>query len=265
MSAAPAPTADGYYWQIGNLAPDQEFDIALVTQNNGQPAGAVATDEACLSADNGADACANEGGSPAVLGAATGPVAAALAPAAGQELGAWEWTPADQMTPAQMQTAVSDAAENHFNAIYLTVDDELTATDVQTYEQAVGEFLSLAAAQGIRVDAESGWRDWGEPQNQSKAYQIMSFVAAYNASHAIKFRGVQYDIEPYLLPQYDSDEADVLTQYVQLIDGLVAADKQYLLPLTIDVPDFYDSASDAADNGGWRDHFHLQPDTAASE
>ena len=268
----PKATADGYYWQFGLLAPGQEQAIALVTDRSApSPVGMV--NEACLSASNGSDACANAAASapspvsPSSRTAAASPsVAASAIPAsstvlrapAGGELGVWVWTPVNQMSAAEMEQTVNEAAVNHFNVIYLTVDAYLTVADdtptdasdtaarvaqLQAYNQAVGQFLSLAAAKNISVDAEAGSQDWGEPQNQWEPQRIMAYVASYNQSHALKFRGVQYDIEPYLLPAYGnttSTELPILTNYVQLVAVLAGQAKSDGLPLTMVVPHFYD-------------------------
>jgi hypothetical protein len=114
---------------------------------------------------------------------------------------------------------------------------------LNSYESLVTYFLQAAAEKGIAVDAESGWRNWGEPEFRWKPDDILSFVADYNAAHSIKFRGVQYDVEPYLLPQYSESEGDILTQYVQMAAGVVSEDKSYDIPLSFDIPHFYDSTT----------------------
>lgn len=248
VSSVPAATADGYYWQLGTLAPGQESDISLVTDRSAPLAASAVTNEACLSASNGADACSNSlaGGAPSVASAP--PSAApltALPLLPKEEAGVWVWTPVDQMSQAEMAEVVDEAAENNFTAIYITVDDYLTATDTDAYDSDVGYFLSLAAQKGIAVDAEAGSPDWAEPGNTWEPADILAFVDSYDATHAQKFRGVQFDIEPYLLPQYAGDESTVLTQYVTLIDQLVQTDKGDGLPLSIVVPLFYDA------NEGW--------------
>jgi hypothetical protein len=256
VSSVPAATADGYYWRLGDLAPGKEIDIAVVTERTAPLAASAVTDEACLSADNGADACSNSLAAAAPASASSAPAPASTPAVAavatnaipvlpGEEAGVWVWTPPDEMTEAQMEQVVDEASENNFNAIYITVDDVLTAGNMAAYDQSVAEFLSLAAQKGIAVDAEAGSDDWAEPANVWEPDGILAFVNSYDAVHVQKFRGVQYDIEPYLLPQYNNDEASVLTQYVTLVDGLVQVDKRDKLPLTIVVPLFYD------ENEGW--------------
>lgn len=255
VSSVPSATADGYYWQLGDLAPGKEVDITLVTDRTAPLAASAVTNEACLSASNGADACSNSLAGTPPSSVATAPAAGAASATAApltalpllpdEEAGVWVWTSPDQMSQAEMAEVVDDAAENNFTAIYITVDDYLTATNTVAYDQSVGEFLSLAAQKGLAVDAEAGSEDWAEPGNTWEPADILAFVNSYDATHAQRFRGVQFDIEPYLLPQYDSDESTVLTQYVTLVDQLVQTDKGDGLPLSIVVPLFYDA------NEGW--------------
>ena len=273
VSAAPRPTAAGYYWTFGTMAPGAQVDLMLATNRSAPLAAGISPDEACLSANGVADACATAAGAgiaaPVVAPPAPAPVApvapasAPVAPTPAAEFGVWEWTSLTQMSgTAQMQQIVNEAAANGFNVIYLTIDDYLTidalpagaakTQQLANYNQLVSEFLSFAAAKNIAVDGKAGWRDWGSPTNQGESADIMSFVANYNAAHAgasaPKFRGVQYDVEPYLLPQYangGADEATVLTQYLQMVENLVNQDRNLGaqgkgLPLAFDIPQFYD-------------------------
>lgn len=188
--------------------------------------------------------------------------ATTVARPAASEYGVWNWTPLSQMSVAQMQAAVNEAATGGCDVIYTTVDEYLAIDalpngaaknrQLAAYKNSVNEFLTLAAAQGIAVDAEAGWRDWAVPGNTWQSYEIMNFVSAYNASARTagkpQFRGVQYDIEPYLLPQYGTTattDGAVLTQYAKLVDGLVQQDKRDGLPLGFDIPSFYTASAGA--------------------
>jgi hypothetical protein len=196
----------------------------------------------------------------------------ALAVSEGKEIGAWIWDPVNEMSTSTMAQLVDAASENHFNAIYLSIDAYLEieampasaarSAALQNFSSAAYNFISLAHQKNISVDAEAGETDWGEPQNYQLADDIMDFVVAFNASHDGKFRGVQYDVESYSLPQYTTDPATVLAQYVGLVENLVQQDTVLAapsnapsasvspgapsgaqLPLTMIVPYFYASSS----------------------
>jgi hypothetical protein len=295
ISATPTPTAHGYYWKFGDLAPGKTTAISLATQRSMALAIGNDTTQACLSANNGSDACANASAGGSIAGTTSGapvttggtasagnatppavptPTLTAFPEITGREIGVWEWTPLSQMSAATMQQVVNEASANHFTVIYQTIDEYLSIDalpdgiakqqKLATYEQSVNNFLTLASAKGIVVDAEAGWRDWAEAGNTWEASDIMNFVASYNQSHTEKFRGVQYDIEPYLLPQYGANRAGILTNYVKLVGGLATQSKGNNIPLTIIIPDFYESSSGKTPNitvGGKTDstyHFILQ-------
>lgn len=277
VSSVPAPTSDGYYWKLGTLTSGQQTVITLATDRAQTLAPGNDTTQACLSADNGSDACANASAGGAVAGTTGGatvttgenasvgessepppnvptPTLTAFPQHSGREIGIWQWTSLVGMSPSTMQTIIDEAAANHFTVIYQTIDaylgiDALPDGTAKTQQLAafntqVSQFLSLAAAKGIAVDAEAGWRDWAEAGNTWESSDIMDFVTVYNAAHAgaAKFQGIQYDIEPYLLPQYGTDQVGILTDYITLTQNLAAKAKQDGIPLTMIIPDFYDGS-----------------------
>ncbi len=269
-SASPAAAADGYYWRLGSLPPKGIEDISLATSRNAPLLTGQTPDEACLAADNGADACSDASGvtsqtAPVIVTQAAAVQAApaqtqtqAQAPQQSQsvkqppvsipaENGVWEWTSAYGMSQATAQQIVNNAAANGFNVIYLTVDSSLNLSGAQlsNYEASLNTFLTDAAIENIAVDAEAGASSWALPGNWSNPQNIITFVANYNQTHTIKFRGVQFDIEPYSLPQYTQDPAGVLTDYVQMAESLVNQDKNYGMPLGFDIPFFYSAYAHA--------------------
>jgi hypothetical protein len=170
-----------------------------------------------------------------------------------KEIGTWVWDPVDKMSTSTMAQLVNDAQTNNFNTIYLSIDPYLNIRVMpagaarqraeNNFEAAAYNFISLAHQKNIAVDAEAGEVDWGEPQNYRNAADIVSFVQTFNASHDGKFRGVQFDIESYSLPQYTTDSTTVLTDFVGLVQTLVNQDEASStpMPLTMIVPYFYTS------------------------
>jgi hypothetical protein len=161
--------------------------------------------------------------------------------------GVWEWTSAYGMSSASAQQIVNNAAASGFNVIYMTVDSSLnlSGTQLTNYEASLNNLLTAAAAKNISVDAEAGASDWALPGNWSNPEAIVSFVANYNQTHQVKFRGVQFDVEPYSLSQYTSDPAGILTDYTQMVEALVNQDKNFGMPLGFCVPFFYTSYAHA--------------------
>lgn len=167
-----------------------------------------------------------------------------------KERGSWIWTPILDMTPRYMDSILSEAKTNGVNTMYVSIDSYLDIFVMAKGEQrekqkkAFGdnleEFIIRANRNGIAVDAEAGWRNWAEEGHEYKAFAIVNYVKNFNAERQNKFRGFQYDVEPYLLDAYADDPAEVLKNFVELTDKT----KNFLgdsdLKFSVVIPDFYD-------------------------
>ena len=154
------------------------------------------------------------------------------------------------MTPQYMDSIISGAKTNGVNTIYVSVDSYLDIFTMQKgqerekQKEAFGDkledFIIRAKNLGIAVDAEAGWRNWAEGDNIYKAFAVVNYVKNFNASRQNKFRGFQYDVEPYLLDSYKKDQTPVLKNFVGLIDKTQYYLATSTLQFSIVVPDFYD-------------------------
>jgi hypothetical protein len=170
-----------------------------------------------------------------------------------EEHGTWLWTPIMQMTPEYMSSIVAGAKAEGVNVIYLSLDSYLDIVAERSEEakealeavfrDKLKTFIWLANQEGIEVDAEAGWRNWAEEGHVYKPFLIVSFVKEFNELSEQKFRGFQYDVEPYLLDEYGASEegkAAVLKNFLKLVDETAAFLKDSDLELSVVVPEFYD-------------------------
>jgi hypothetical protein len=167
-----------------------------------------------------------------------------------KEYGTWLWTPTLSITPAYTKEILDRAKSDGVNTVYLSIDSYLDIFVMRNgvakesrrkeFAKILDNFLTEAHARDIEVDAEAGWRNWGEPGNEYKPLAILQFVKEFNDSHDNKFRGFQYDIEPYMLDHYDANEERILKNFVTLVDrteNFIGSDD---LKLSVVVPAFYD-------------------------
>ena len=114
---------------------------------------------------------------------------------------------------------------------------------LQKFTAVLENFINTAHTNNITVDAEGGWRNWAEPGNFYKAYALMDYVLKYNENHSEKFRGFQFDIEPYLLDSYKNNKESVLKNFLILIHGSAKKLANTNLDFSVVIPDFYDGLS----------------------
>ncbi len=180
----------------------------------------------------------------------------------GEEVGTWLWTPVMDITPAYKEFVISGAKQNGIKTIYLSIDSYLDIflmpngekrdKSKLAFDNAVEKFIADAHKDGISVDAEAGWQNWAEFGNLYKPLAVLDYVIAFNKSHPEKFRGFQYDVESYLLPQYEENKQVTLYNFVNLVDQTVAKLNNTDLLLSVVVPDFYDSDSNETPEYSYR-------------
>lgn len=169
---------------------------------------------------------------------------------AAKEYGSWIWTPVASMSTQYMESVLSGAKADGVNTMYISIDTYLDIftmpkgpareSQKKAYSDKLEDFITRANQKGIQVDAEAGWRNWAEDDNIYKGLAIVNYVKNFNNSHQNKFRGFQYDVEPYLLDSYEKDKETVLKNFVKLVDqteNFIGSDP---LSFSVVVPDFYD-------------------------
>ncbi len=166
------------------------------------------------------------------------------------EHGTWIWTPILEMREDYIDSILLGAKENNINTIYVSIDsyldiyilpkgDEKDARK-KLFDEKISYFIKEANKLGIKVDAEAGWKNWTEKDNAYKPLAIIEYVKEFNSTHNYKFRGVQYDVEPYLLDKYEKEKESVLKDFVSLIDQTENSLQDTDIRLSIVVPSFYD-------------------------
>lgn len=177
-----------------------------------------------------------------------------LAPETSQmEKGTWLWTPTLDLNPAYWNSLIADAKKHGINTIYLSIDSYLDIFVMpagpekeekkKAFDDILENFIAAAHKNSIAVDAEAGWRNWAEPGNEYKASAVIEYVLAFNATHTEKLRGLQYDIEPYLLDLYATDKKTVLRNFIDLVDKTATRLGNSGLRFSVVIPYFYDGAS----------------------
>lgn len=166
-----------------------------------------------------------------------------LLPRAHIENGIWLWEPLSDSSLSQQEKMLDRIKEVGFTSVYQTVDDYLETSSKSAYSKKLSLFIAAAHARGIVVDVEGGWRDWAEPENRSKGFALIDFVTEYNIKYPdAKIRALQYDVEPYLLSEYEDNKEEILTDFVAFIDESSTRMQKTDAKFSVVIPHFYDSA-----------------------
>jgi uncharacterized repeat protein (TIGR01451 family) len=278
VSSSPQARAGNYYWSIGTLPQNKQVSSTVITKVTASTDAEVST-EGCATANNAQDACVisitpvNSETAvvlptpvvpPAIVTptpiATSTPLPAPITPApvpapvsSSKELGIWIWNFPSQMLSLSADVQMKQLQTHGFNTVYITIDDYIDIASMptgtaktaakKTYFDNLSTFVAKANALGMAVDAEGGWKDWAYAGNKWKGFALIDAVKEYNSLYPNqKLRGFQYDVEPYLLDEYETNKAKVLTEYVAFIDQSAERLVGTNIKFSMAIPHFYDAA-----------------------
>lgn len=165
------------------------------------------------------------------------------------ENGTWLWTPTFDITPSYRNSIIWGAKKNGIKNIYLSIDSYLDVFVMpdgpeknrkkKDFDEIIIGFIKEAEKNNITVDAEAGWQNWSEKENWYKAFAVLDYAIEFNKTHSQKFRGFQYDVEPYLLPEYQKNKKVVLRNFISLINQSLTKLDGSDLEFSVVIPEFY--------------------------
>jgi len=131
----------------------------------------------------------------------------------------WVWQP--ESIENGKETILSFAEQQGINLLYVKVD---TTKPYSFYRP----FIHAANAAGIEVHALGGHPAWALASHRERMMKLVNWVHGYNQSAAANERlhGVHLDIEPYVLPQWETDQETVLREWTANIAAFVTEAKQ---------------------------------------
>lgn len=149
----------------------------------------------------------------------------------------WLWNYTTILTPEGRDEVLQFARDQHIRTIYLESQALL-----QNQSATLGTFIAQARAAGVQVELLFGNPRWAlAPYHQeavSLAQQAVTFSQSLGSSGPI---GLHFDVEPYLLAEWQQDRNATANQYLDLLAKLQAEVQGSSLTLTVDIPFWYDT------------------------
>jgi len=170
-----------------------------------------------------------------------------------REYGTWFWTSLFKVTPEYRDTVLRTAQENGITSIYVAIDPYIyimRLTDeedrkryTELFSTSLEEFIRHAHTYGIVVDAVAGQPNWVEDRNSDMYRIAVEYVKTFNETHEVKLRGLQFDIEPYVLDLYQENKKSILVRYLDIIKDTTEILKDTDIEFSVAIPEFYDGKS----------------------
>jgi hypothetical protein len=125
--------------------------------------------------------------------------------------------------------------DKHAGQLYLQIDQSLPAADYQA-------FIEKANASGISVHALDGAPKWATAKGEAVMVSFFSWVSHYQeqAASGQHFSGIHLDVEPYLLPGWESNYKNTVLNYQTRMAQAASLSADLSLPLGADIPFWFD-------------------------
>ncbi len=139
-------------------------------------------------------------------------------------VGVWEWR---SIHAPETFVGLERFKEDGFNRIYLDISNYLEDSNDETVRQ-LEQYLISAHSAGIQVHALVGSPLWTRSSHQYLLIRTLEFIRNMqrNAiSRNTVFDGVQFDLEPYNLPEFSEDPAEIMNEYLDQVDRIIVQAK----------------------------------------
>ncbi|BFH62274.1 hypothetical protein [Paenibacillus azoreducens] len=136
------------------------------------------------------------------------------------------------------------ARNEGINVIYLQINRDLPR---EIYEK----FIKRAHEEKVAVHALGGDPGWALTKHRDSMVGLADWTLNYNAGvpSESRFDGIHLDIEPYVLPQWETDQESVLESWEGNLNAFLSQTSGSNLELGIDVPFWFDHVN-LPDGGG---------------
>ncbi len=148
----------------------------------------------------------------------------------------WLWHYTQLLDPGQRTNVFTFAREHHVRTIYLESQTLLT-----TSPSTLAGIITGAVPYNLRIELLFGNPQWALQANHHIPISLARQAAAFANGLATPPAGLHFDIEPYLLPEWTTDRNSVANQYLDLLEALQAEVGGTSLPLTVDIPFWFDA------------------------
>lgn len=182
------------------------------------------------------------------------PIATAIpdappARATGERKAMWLWETAKLIaSPGEVDALVATCRRYGFTDLFVQLPYLEPRVDHhwgERWDEAGMEVLATRlATAGVRVEALDGAPWYARRAWHDRIAMTVAQVGAYNARvpAAARLAGVRFDVEPYLLPEWQGREREVvLADYVAFLDRVGAEARARALAFGVDVPFWLDA------------------------
>jgi hypothetical protein len=143
----------------------------------------------------------------------------------------WLWH--TELIKSEREEIIQFIKEENITTVYLQYLPELN-------NQYYQNFISNMTEAGVTVYALDGSPTWANDYHEEEAF-FKWFVSYQNSSLPIQqFKGIHLDVEPYLQSEWESNQADVVKKYQEMVKRGMEKSQKLEIVFGLDIPFWFD-------------------------
>lgn len=144
----------------------------------------------------------------------------------------------------------SEEKQKRKNVLFKTMNDLNLETLYQSFskdlkESDIIEFLKEADSQGIDVYLLTGEPEWAKSDTDTAEKMIAELERTEKINKKLsknaKLKGVIFDVEPYVLDEWDEEQSELMENYAEAVKETYKKAQSLNLEMLVCLPFFYDS------------------------
>jgi hypothetical protein len=183
------------------------------------------------------------------------------------EMAVWEWRDVSAMDQISLDQLFLCLKKEKINTVFVSINpylDYLEAPDPQkrlpgitNFTSSLSRFVYLSNQQGITVHALAGGPKWTRKEHFYLNDLVLAYLSNYNqsASSSSRLVGIQWDIEPYTLPDFANNPEYDQKIYLDLISRLATRVSRLSPSLSfgLAIPTWFADTQDGNSLVTWKD------------
>ena len=150
----------------------------------------------------------------------------------GHEVSSWIWNSPESLDGDKISELLDFADNENISTIYLNISDYIDIDEMKDDENKINKlnkfkgslklFLSVAHQKNMKVHALGGDSEWALSSHHYIPLKLLDFVISFNKENEdnLRFDGIQFDIEPHNLKDFNVNKKVILNDYLDLCNSL---------------------------------------------
>ncbi|MEQ8226184.1 MAG: hypothetical protein ABRQ37_27970, partial [Candidatus Eremiobacterota bacterium] len=152
----------------------------------------------------------------------------------------WVWNTSEILSgSSEREEFLSFLSHEEFTCIFLQIPGDF-AMKTNNIRSLISDLSSI----NVKVYALDGNKDYCLPEYHASVQEKVDEIILYNeqSERCEKFYGIQYDIEPYLLPEFKTEKQGwILENYIELLTKISGRTSEKGLVFSAAIPFWFDS------------------------